>query len=125
MAGKDLLYTIIRIALVIITIINIVSLVIALIEHLQSKHRSNDAGFWAWVILFIVVSFVGFWGAWREDFWYTLIFAICYAIFFFSGFAFGANWWNTAFPIVTIILAAIFCFLLHSAGRTGSPPCSA
>jgi len=127
MSETSLLYKIARIALVIVTFVQLVCLIWTMVEALQNNVK--DGGYWAWLILFILITFIGFWGAWKEDFWYALIFGICVAIFFFTNYAFeqkqrGKDWFVTAFPILSMVITGIYCFMLHHIGRRGSPPWS-
>jgi hypothetical protein len=112
-----ILYIIIRICLAILTLLAIISIIINIIQWIDHNNGDKLGGI-IWSIVCLIISFLGFYGAWREHFMATLVYAITVTILLLAGIAVGGmELYTRITQIFAVIVAIIYCWLLHAGGK--------
>jgi hypothetical protein len=112
-----ILYIIIRICLAILTLLAIISIIINIIQWIDHNDGDKIGGI-IWSIVCLIISFLGFYGAWREHFMATLVYAITVTILLLAGIAVGGmKLYTRITQIFAVIVAIIYCWLLHAGGK--------
>jgi hypothetical protein len=112
-----ILYIIIRICLAILTLLAIISIIINIIQWIDHNDGDKIGGI-IWSIVCLIISFLGFYGAWREHFMATLVYAITVTILLLAGIAVGGmELYTRITQIFAVIVAIIYCWLLHAGGK--------
>jgi hypothetical protein len=112
-----ILYIIIRICLAILTLLAIISIIINIIQWIDHNNGDKLGGI-IWSIVCLIISFLGFYGAWREHFMATLVYAITVTILLLAGIAVGGmKLYTRITQIFAVIVAIIYCWLLHAGGK--------
>jgi hypothetical protein len=112
-----LLYTIIRICLAILTLLAIISIIINIIQWIDHNNGDRLGGI-IWSVVCLLISFLGLYGAWKEHFMATLVYAITVTILLLAGIAVGGmELYTRITQIFAVIVAIIFCWLLRADGK--------
>jgi hypothetical protein len=112
-----ILYVIIRICLAILTLLAIISIIINIIQWIDHNNGDRLGGI-IWSIVCLLISFLGFYGAWKEHFMATLVYAITVTILLLAGIAVGGmELYTRITQIFAVIVAITYCWLLHVGGK--------
>jgi len=116
--SKDILYTILKWSIVVITLINLILLTVNLIRDINN-HRSFTAEEIVYIVLTYLIFLFGFFGAWIEEFIYLIICGVVLVLDLIFAFAASTTRTeNNVVMIVLIILVFVFAFLVRQGGAT-------
>jgi len=110
-------YVITRIILAILTLLAIIFIIINLVKWIDRDGGHKVEGI-IWSCVSLLISLLGFYGAWKEHFMATLVFGITELILLLAGIA-VANMedYTRIGQIFAVVIACIYCWMLYVSGN--------
>lgn len=116
-------YVIVRIILAVLTLLAMICVAINLWKWIEAYDHGHKLDGIIWSTVALLVSFLGFYGAWKEHFLATLVFGISALILLLAGIAVtDMREYTRIGQICSIIISCIYCWMLYASGNVDYSP---